>query len=81
MVVYMLLFAITYIITSVLVFDLLHITVRRNLGGRNLWESRDDRKWGHDKFFEEITTQERRREEVDGVSVFILNLCLEDIFL
>ncbi|KAL1826413.1 hypothetical protein ACET3Z_004825 [Daucus carota] len=35
----------------------------RNLGGRNLWESRDDRKWGHDKFFEEITTQERRREE------------------
>ncbi|WOG99224.1 hypothetical protein DCAR_0518572 [Daucus carota subsp. sativus] len=36
---------------------------RRNLGGRNLWESRDDRKWGHDKFFEEITTQERRREE------------------
>ncbi|KAL8098983.1 hypothetical protein AgCh_031625 [Apium graveolens] len=30
---------------------------RRNLGARNLWESKDDRKWGHDKF-EEMTTQE-----------------------
>ncbi|XP_071733461.1 protein MLN51 homolog isoform X2 [Rutidosis leptorrhynchoides] len=31
---------------------------RRNLGGNKLWETRDDKKWGHDKF-EELTTQER----------------------
>ncbi|KAL8122981.1 protein MLN51 homolog [Apium graveolens] len=35
---------------------------RRNLGGRNLWESKDDRKWGHDKF-EEMSTQERHYGE------------------
>jgi len=32
-------------------------------GGRRLWESKDDRKWGHDKF-EEITLQERQYKEV-----------------
>nr|GLL21167.1 uncharacterized protein LOC109189286 [Ipomoea trifida] len=31
---------------------------RRTFGGRKLWESRDDRKWGHDKF-EELTMEER----------------------
>ncbi|XP_048319178.2 protein MLN51 homolog [Ziziphus jujuba] len=35
---------------------------RRTHGGRKLWESKDDRKWGHDKF-EEITFQERHYEE------------------
>ncbi|KAF5957098.1 hypothetical protein HYC85_004323 [Camellia sinensis] len=35
---------------------------RRTLGERKLWESKDDRKWGHDKF-EEMTLQERRYEK------------------
>ncbi|PON58926.1 Btz domain containing protein [Trema orientale] len=35
---------------------------RRTHGGRKLWESKDDRKWGHDKF-EEITLQDRRYQE------------------
>ncbi|KAA8540432.1 hypothetical protein F0562_024649 [Nyssa sinensis] len=35
---------------------------RRTLGGRKLWESKDDRKWGHDKF-EEMTLQERHYDE------------------
>ncbi|KAG8497079.1 hypothetical protein CXB51_008335 [Gossypium anomalum] len=34
----------------------------RTRGGRNLWESKDDRKWGHDKF-EEMTLQEKHYEE------------------
>jgi len=32
-------------------------------GGRRLWESKDDRKWGHDKF-EEISLQDRHYKEV-----------------
>lgn len=36
---------------------------RRTHGGRKLWESKDERKWGHDKF-EEITLHERHNEEV-----------------
>lgn len=35
---------------------------RRTQGGRKLWESKDDRKWGHDKF-EELTLQERHYQE------------------
>ncbi|KAL0425063.1 UNVERIFIED_CONTAM: protein MLN51 [Sesamum radiatum] len=35
---------------------------RRTFGGRKLWESKDDRKWGHDKF-EELAMQERSYEE------------------
>lgn len=35
---------------------------RRTHGGRKLWESKDDRKWGHDKF-EEMSLQERQYEE------------------
>ncbi|KAB5563939.1 hypothetical protein DKX38_003993 [Salix brachista] len=35
---------------------------RRTFGGRNLWESKDDKKWGHDKF-EEMTLQERHYEQ------------------
>ncbi|XP_051134973.1 protein MLN51 homolog [Andrographis paniculata] len=35
---------------------------RRTLGGRRLWESKDEKKWGHDKF-EELTMQERYHEE------------------
>ncbi|CAK8574721.1 unnamed protein product [Lathyrus sativus] len=31
---------------------------RRMHGGRRLWESKDDKKWGHDKF-EEISVQDR----------------------
>ncbi|XP_022714922.1 protein MLN51 homolog isoform X3 [Durio zibethinus] len=34
---------------------------RRTHGGRKLWESKDDRKWGHDKF-EEMTLQEKHYE-------------------
>ncbi|KAJ8773485.1 hypothetical protein K2173_004315 [Erythroxylum novogranatense] len=33
-------------------------THRRTYGGRRLWELKDDKKWGHDKF-EEMTLQER----------------------
>ncbi|XP_057514814.1 protein MLN51 homolog [Actinidia eriantha] len=35
---------------------------RRTLGGRKLWESKDNKKWGHDKF-EEMTLQDRHYEE------------------
>ncbi|KAF8389007.1 hypothetical protein HHK36_025692 [Tetracentron sinense] len=35
---------------------------RRTPGGRKLWESKDDCKWGHDKF-EAMTLQEARYEE------------------
>lgn len=42
--------------------------LRRNPGARNLWESKDDRKWGHDKF-EELTTQETHYGEVNGVMI------------
>ncbi|KAJ8560071.1 hypothetical protein K7X08_004129 [Anisodus acutangulus] len=35
---------------------------RRTFGGKKLWESKDDWKWGHDKF-EELTTEERHYEE------------------
>ncbi|CAL0324137.1 unnamed protein product [Lupinus luteus] len=35
---------------------------RRMNGGRRLWESKDEGKWGHDKF-EEITLQERHSKE------------------
>ncbi|KAL6495887.1 hypothetical protein OROGR_030450 [Orobanche gracilis] len=35
---------------------------RRMFGGRKLWESNDDRKWGHDKF-EELTVYERSYRE------------------
>ncbi|PPS12497.1 hypothetical protein GOBAR_AA08131 [Gossypium barbadense] len=34
----------------------------RTRGGRKLWESKDDRKWGHDKF-EEMTLQEKHYQE------------------
>lgn len=70
----------TYSVTSGLVFDLFHIIVRRALGGKNLWESKDDKTWGHDKFFEEITTQ-RNYEEVNGVGILVLYLCLKDLIL
>ncbi|GMI93825.1 CASC3/Barentsz elF4AIII-binding protein [Hibiscus trionum] len=35
---------------------------RRMRGGRKLWDSKDDRKWGHDKF-EEMTLQEKQYKE------------------
>ncbi|XP_038693622.1 protein MLN51 homolog isoform X2 [Tripterygium wilfordii] len=34
----------------------------RTYGGRKLWESKDDRKWGHD-MFEEMSTKERHYDE------------------
>ncbi|CAH2068013.1 unnamed protein product [Thlaspi arvense] len=34
-------------------------TNRRMRGGRRLWQSRDERKWGHDKY-EELNTQEKQ---------------------
>ncbi|GFP99681.1 hypothetical protein PHJA_002112200 [Phtheirospermum japonicum] len=42
--------------------DIAGVRNRRMLGGRKLWESKDDRKWGHDKF-EELTVQDRGSEE------------------
>lgn len=45
---------------------------RRTLGGRKLWESKDDKKWGHDKF-EEMTMQERHYEEVHILNDVLLN--------
>lgn len=36
---------------------------RRTFVGKRLWESKDERKWGHDKF-EEITVQDQHYEEV-----------------
>lgn len=44
--------------------NLSFVVLRRTPGGRKLWESKDDRKWGHDKF-EELTVQERSYEEVN----------------
>ncbi|GJU97014.1 protein MLN51 [Tanacetum coccineum] len=38
------------------------VAVMRTLGGRKLWELRDEKKWGHDKF-EELTTHERHYDE------------------
>ncbi|KAL9244654.1 hypothetical protein vseg_018412 [Gypsophila vaccaria] len=35
---------------------------RRTFGGRKLWESKDERKWGHDKF-EELNLNDRHYEE------------------
>lgn len=35
---------------------------RRTLGGKKLWESKDDKKWGHDKF-EELSMHERHHDE------------------
>ncbi|XP_017237002.1 protein MLN51 homolog [Daucus carota subsp. sativus] len=35
---------------------------RRTFGGRSLWESKDDRRWGHDKF-EEVTMRARNYDE------------------
>lgn len=58
-------------IVLLLVSDFLYIMIRRNLGARNLWESKDDRKWGHDKF-EEMTTQETPFGEVNCVISVIL---------
>lgn len=43
---------------------------RRTHGGRKLWESKDDRKWGHDKF-EEMSQHERHHEEVTVVYINI----------
>ena len=45
---------------------------RRTHGGRKLWESKDDRKWGHDKF-EEMSLHERHHEEVIVVYINILH--------
>ncbi|CAN0878278.1 Protein MLN51 homolog [Linum grandiflorum] len=35
---------------------------RRTFVGKKLWESKDDKKWGHDKF-EELTSQERHYDQ------------------
>ncbi|KAG6575555.1 Protein MLN51-like protein, partial [Cucurbita argyrosperma subsp. sororia] len=42
----------------------------RTHGGRRLWESKDDMKWGHDKF-EEMSLQERHRDETSGKGAVI----------
>lgn len=45
---------------------------RRMRGGRRLWESKDDKKWGHDKF-EEFSSQERHFDEVnDDLKCFMV---------
>lgn len=43
---------------------------RRTLGGRKLWESKDDKKWGHDKF-EEMTMEESHYDEVICFTVLL----------
>lgn len=48
--------------------------LRRTFGGRKLWESRDERKWGHDKF-EELTVEERHYDEVNAFSYVFLCFC------
>lgn len=48
---------------------------RRTHGGRKLWESKDDRKWGHDKF-EEITFQDRHYQEVIPFNMCNLHIIL-----
>ncbi|CAI9114076.1 OLC1v1014702C3 [Oldenlandia corymbosa var. corymbosa] len=40
---------------------------RRTFGGRKLWESKDEKKWGHDKF-EELTQQERHYDDGRRIS-------------
>ena len=50
-------------------FNLIFALFRRTHGGRRLWESKDDRKWGHDKF-EEMNLQERHYDEV-----MVLDMC------
>lgn len=40
---------------------------KRMSGGRRLWESKDDRKWGHDKF-EELTVEQRNYDDDRRIS-------------
>lgn len=47
---------------------------RRTFSGRRLWESKDDRKWGHDKF-EELSVEERHHEEVNAFRNVLLHFC------
>ncbi|KAI4381938.1 hypothetical protein MLD38_007954 [Melastoma candidum] len=42
--------------------QILEAVLSRTFGAKKLWESKDDRKWGHDKY-EEMTVQERRFDE------------------
>lgn len=53
---------------------LIFVLFRRTRGGRKLWESRDDSKWGHDKF-EEMTSQERHYDVVNFSYMSYLHKC------
>lgn len=44
-------------------------------GGRRLWESKDDRKWGHDKF-EELTVEQRNYDDVTALIYLLFILAL-----
>lgn len=43
-------------------------------GGRRLWQSRDERKWGHDKY-EEMNTHEKQYDVVNLV-LSLSHLCI-----
>lgn len=62
-----------------ILFILNFVVLRRMLAGRDLWESKDNRKWGHD-MFEELTTPERHYEEVDIFLMPLLNLSAHFLF-
>lgn len=61
----------TYLPISIVLLFYYCLLIRRTPGGRKLWESKDDRKWGHDKF-EEMTMQDRHYEEVSGLFMRIM---------
>lgn len=46
-------------------------------GGRRLWPSRDERKWGHDKY-DEMNTQEKQYDVV--ISLSPIHFFFVDIF-
>ncbi|PPD74612.1 hypothetical protein GOBAR_DD28457 [Gossypium barbadense] len=50
------------VIINVLSCVIRFVCFRQMRGGRKLWESKDDRKWGHDKF-EEMTLQGKHYKE------------------
>lgn len=52
-------------------------------GGRRLWQSRDERKWGHDKY-EEMNTHAKQYDVVIlyplSLSFSLKYICIFDIF-
>lgn len=52
----------SYLVISILI-GLVFCLCRRMRGGRRLWPSRDESKWGHDKY-DEMNTQEKQYDVV-----------------